>query len=203
MVRKSPGDHGLQTRRRTDSLGANVDADAYRLSGVGPFRALAHRLADEPIRERHDESGLLREGNELRWGDQLAVPLPTHERFESDDLAIGHVEQWLVVQAHLAPLERLPEVIEGPQARCGVTRVCQRRGGPTDRAVADRARRGLGGAPEHRARIPMLRRTRDTDAPIDAHQAATDDERRAEGVEGAAGEDIVCADGTLKHRELV
>src|SRR3979409_731409 len=91
MLRQRARDHGLEVRRSTDRLGADVDADAHRMSGAGPLRALAHRLANEPIRERHDESGLLREGNELRRWDQLAVSLPTHQRFESDDLATVYV----------------------------------------------------------------------------------------------------------------
>jgi hypothetical protein len=82
----------------------------------------AGRLQD-PLPNRHDEPGHLRQGDELGGWDQAELRvLPAQQRLRPPNLAAAQVHHRLIVEHQLAVLERLPEaVLEGePLERLGV-----------------------------------------------------------------------------------
>ena len=91
------------------------------MSDASPFSALAQRLVHDPVGERHDEPCLLRKWDELRGRHELAIALPAHQCFERDDGSAAHVQQRLVVQSQLVPVERVTEVAKGSQPCVAVT----------------------------------------------------------------------------------
>ena len=73
-----------------------------------PQRSLAHGFAQHPVADRDDEAGFLGHRDEASGRDlaQFGV-VPADQRLGAGDLTAGHVDLRLVVQAEVAPHQRL------------------------------------------------------------------------------------------------
>ena len=87
-----------------DLHGGNVDRDTDR---VRPGLQLTARFLHHPGADRHDQSRLLGERNELGRSAQSVVGvLPAQQRLERIDAAVGGGHNRLEVQAQLRTIER-------------------------------------------------------------------------------------------------
>ena len=99
----------------------HVDGDAQlpaRMSEVERTDLAAGRL-EHPATDRHDQPRLLGDGDELGRTHHAGGSLPAGERFHCDNLTRREVEDRLVVDAQLAAIERLGQVLAHAQPSYG------------------------------------------------------------------------------------
>ena len=78
-------------------------------------RAVATRLLQDPFAERHDQSGLLGEWDELERRDRpLGRVLPAKQGFIAGDLIRLEIDHRLVVERELPELDRFAQLDHTP-----------------------------------------------------------------------------------------
>src|SRR5436853_7425388 len=83
---------------------------------------LAQRLIEHPGRQRLDEVGLLRGGNEvIRWQQAVAGMAPAHECLDLCGSPVRHGDDRLVVQHELELVDRIAQLADQRQAPAVVT----------------------------------------------------------------------------------
>src|SRR6185437_6606549 len=93
--------YGREIPQRAGEVHRDRELEAASLPGPG----LAAGLGDDPVRQRRDQAGALREWDELARRDELGAVLPTHERLACDGGAGREVDDRLVVQDQVAALD--------------------------------------------------------------------------------------------------
>ena len=85
-----------------------VDGDRLgKAEGLLPDPGLARGLAQRPLRQRHDQAGVLGQRNEVARRHQLAAALPAHQRLGAHHARGAHVDLGLVVQHQFVALDGL------------------------------------------------------------------------------------------------
>ena len=83
----------------------HIDADVQVEPGIAPAAQLGARGAQDPLAERHDEPGLLRERDEARGLDQAQFRVtPTDQRFGATHPVSREIDLRLIVQYQFAAL---------------------------------------------------------------------------------------------------
>ncbi len=100
-------DHAAREIGFGQLLGRDVDVNPDML---GPFCGFAAGLLHHPLADRHDQTGVLRQRNELAGTDRAVdVAGPAHQRFEADNLFGVGIDHRLVVERQLVVLERIAQ----------------------------------------------------------------------------------------------
>ena len=117
-VRDEVGMRELQAR--------DVHAHAQRVAVAdrAPLAHLAARFGEHPVAERHDEAGLLGDGDEGRRLEEAALRMvPADQRLEAHELAVAQRADRLVLEVDLALARargaaRSRAAAARPRARC-------------------------------------------------------------------------------------
>ena len=162
-----------------------VDRDADLDAGLRPGVNLAERLVEDPRRQRLDQVGLLRRGDEVVRRQQSVNRMPpANQRLDLQGLAVDGADDRLIVKHELELVDRVAELadqghalavlapflIDGVDAEAAA---CPLGGVHGDVGAADQGRRIVG----------MLREGGDPDAHGGRDRLAVDDERLIHRIE--------------------